>query len=59
MFQQHFLFQIRIVGDIFISGDYIEQDVPDIQHYLDNTCRKWVKSSKVVDKVGFKLYYKR
>ena len=43
IFQQHFLFQIRIVGDIFISGDYIEQDVPDIQHYLDNNCRKWVK----------------
>ena len=40
IFQQHFLFQIRVVGDIFISGDYFEEDVPDIKHYLNKTCKK-------------------
>ena len=45
LFQQHFLFQIRIVGDIFISGDYIEEDVTDIQSYLNQTCKKWVNTT--------------
>ena len=46
LFQQHFLFQIRIVGDIFISGDYIEEDVTDIQSYLNQTCKKWVNTKQ-------------
>ena len=45
IFQQHFLFQIRIVGDVLISGDYIgNDDKKEIQSYLNDTCRKWVRT---------------
>ena len=38
MFQLHYLFQIRVAGDIFVSGENIEENLPDFQEYLDNTC---------------------
>ena len=38
IFQFHYLFQIRVAGDIFVSGE----NLPDFQDFQDNTCTMWV-----------------
>lgn len=42
IFQLHYLFQIRVAGDIFVSEENIKENLPDFQDYLNNTCTMWV-----------------
>ena len=42
IFQFHYLFQTRVAGDIFVSGENIEENLPDFQDYVNNTCTMYV-----------------
>ena len=55
MFQLHYLFQIRVAGDIFVSEENIEET--DFQNYLNNTCTMWVKCQVTCMNVWYLLLF--
>ena len=40
-FQLHFLYQIRVIGDMYVLQDDVQQIVPDFQEYLNGICTKY------------------